>query len=787
MRALDRKLLRDMGRLWAQSLAVAMVMAAGVATMLIMVGAYKSLSETRETYYARNRFADIFAAVERAPKSLLADIRRLDGVAQAEARIVKLALLDIDGFEFPATGNFISLPLDPDSMLNRLYLRSGRLPEPGSSREVAVNESFAKAHGFVLGSSFQAILNGAKRRLTITAIVLSPEFIYALGPGDMMPDDSRFGIIWMREDALASAFDLTGAFNNVTVRLLKGASGRHIIEALDRILERYGGQGAYDRTDQLSHAFVDAELKQLNTMSRIMPPIFLVVTAFLVNMVLSRLVALEREQIGLLKALGYGPVEIALHYAKLVVLMAAVGVAIGFAAGTWLSQGITRIYAEFFHFPYQLFILSPGLYAISAGVSVGAALLGAMRAVFVAAALPPAVAMQPPVPPSYRRYLPLRFSPVGHVSQLTIMMFRHILRWPLRAGLTAAGIALSMALLVASLFAQGAVEFMVDVTFERIDRQDASILFGNAKAATALQEARRLPGVLAAEPYLAAGARLIHGHREKRTTILGKPRDMDLSRVLDLKLEPVALPEQGLVLSETLASILEARPGDLVHVEFLGSTRGEADVPVTSIIQTYIGLAAFMDMTALDRLLGERPSVSGVHVLLDSSRAGEFFRTVKERPALSAMALQRVSLAKFRETLAKNIRIQIVVYAALSSIIAFGVVYNSARIQFAERARELASLRVLGFTEYEVSRVLLGEFAILTLAAVPVGWLAGYVIAYSLTQGMQSELYRMPFIIHRSTYAYSALITMVAVAISALIVRRRVGRLDLVRVLKTRD
>jgi putative ABC transport system permease protein len=328
---------------------------------------------------------------------------------------------------------------------------------------------------------------------------------------------------------------------------------------------------------------------------------------------------------------------------------------------------------------------------------------------------------------------------------------------------------------------------MIDVTFERIDRQDATIVFGMAKSLPALQEARRLPGVLAAEPYRAAGARLTNGYRDKRITILGKPKEMNLSRVLDLDLEAVTLPDQGLVLSEMLAAILHVRPGDLVHVAFLGNNRNEADVPVTAIIQTYVGLIAFMDMTALDRLLGERPSVSGVHVLLDPNRAGEFFKTVKEQPALSALALQRVSLAKFRETVAENIFIQIVVYSGLATIIAFGVVYNSARIQFAERARELASLRVLGFTEYEVSRVLLGEFALLTVAAVPLGWLVGYAIAYLLTQGFQSELYRLPFVIHRSTYAYSALIVMAAVAISALIVRRRVGKLDLVRVLKTRD
>jgi putative ABC transport system permease protein len=269
--------------------------------------------------------------------------------------------------------------------------------------------------------------------------------------------------------------------------------------------------------------------------------------------------------------------------------------------------------------------------------------------------------------------------------------------------------------------------------------------------------------------------------------IIGKPERMELSRVLDVSLQPVTFPASGLLLSETLADLLHARRGDVIHVELFGAKRKAAEVPVADIIQSYFGLSAFMDLDALNRLLGEGPSANGVHVLLDPAGQAAFFQKVKEQPALSALALQRVALAKFQDTIAENIMIQIVVYAGLATAIAFSVVYNSARIQFSERARELASLRVLGFTELEVSRVLLAEFAIFTAVAVPLGWLAGYGLAYGITAGFQSELYRLPFVIDRSTFASSALVVMAAVAISALIVRRRVSRLDLVEVLKTRD
>ena len=138
-------------------------------------------------------------------------IAQIPGVMAVDARIARLALLDVPGFSEPASAQFVSLPDTGEPVLNRLYLRSGRLPEPGRVDEVVVNESFVQAHGFAPGAGFSAILNGRKRQLVIVGTALSPEFIYTVGPGDLMPDDRRYGIVWMSEKALASAYDLEGA------------------------------------------------------------------------------------------------------------------------------------------------------------------------------------------------------------------------------------------------------------------------------------------------------------------------------------------------------------------------------------------------------------------------------------------------------------------------------------------------------------------------------------------------------------------------------------------------
>ena len=787
MSPLDRKLIRDFRRLAGQALAIALVMAAGVATLILAVGAYRSLEETRSAYYERYRFADVFASATRAPARLADQILQIPGVAAVEARISKFALLDVEGMVQPATGLAISLPDHRELSLNRLFLRRGRLPHTGRVDEVAVDESFAKAHQMDIGSTYKAILNGRKRTLGVVGIVLSPEFIYALGPGDIIPDPRRFGVMWMSQKTLEAIFDLDGAFNAVSLKLLREARQDEVIMQLDDLLARYGGSGAYGRKDQQSHAFIDAELKQLQGMARVIPPIFLAVSAFLINMTLMRLIALEREQIGLLKALGYWRRTIAVHYLKLVLVIAGGGVLIGFAAGTLLGQGLTRLYGDFFHFPFLIFKRNPDIYVIAAAISVTAAFAGALRALYSALTLPPAIAMSPPAPIRYRHLGIETWSAFRHITQLTMMALRHMIRFPVRTALTIVGVAMSVALLITALFSLDSVEYMIDATFFRADRQDATITFVDERPVTVMQAVEHLPGVLRAEGFRTVPVRLRHGHRHRKIAISGKPPRTDLSRVLDLELRPVELPEAGLVLSEHVANELQVRRGERVEVEVLEGRRAKLTLPVSQIIQTYLGMTVHMELGTLAELLDESSQVSGAHIAYDTAATDELFTAVKNLPAVSAIALQKTSLLRFRETLAQTIYIMTTVYVALSAVIAFGVVYNSARIQLSERSREFASLRVLGFTRNEVSRVMFTELAILVLLAIPLGYLIGYGFARIVVLSFESDLYRLPFIIASSTYASASLVVIAAAGFSALMVHRRINRLDLMSALKTRE
>lgn len=787
MSALDRKMLRDLRRLWAQGLAVALVLACGVATLVLARGAYLSLDETRAAYYERYRFAHVFAGVTRAPEHVAERIAAIEGVAAVEPRVAKPVLLDIPDLAEPASGVAISLRDHGEPAANRVHLRSGRLPEPGRTDEVAVNAGFAEANGFAQGSTFSAIMNGVKRRLTITGTVLSPEFVYATGPGSLVPDDRRFAVIFMSRQTLGAVFDLDGAFNDIAILLRPDASEALVIDAVDIILAPYGGTGAYGRDTQFSNAFLEGELTQLFAMSAVIPPIFLFVSAYLINMILSRLTALEREQIGLMKALGYGGPAIAGHYLKLVLIIALIGVVIGYGAGTWLGIGMTRLYGKFYSFPFLIFQWSLATYLVAGSVAVASSLLGAARSVHVALQLAPAVAMRAPAPPAYRR---LKLEALGIArlfSGLTTMALRYLMRWPLRAALTTLGLSFSVALLVVALFTNDSVDYMIDTLFFRSSRQDATLDFGSARSPRAADAALRLPGVMRAEPYRDVAVVMRNGHLQKRLSISGQLPQADLTRVLDLDEKPVDLPSEGLVISERVASQLALARGSRVEVEFLEGRRRRVVVPVSAVIRSYLGLGVYMDLDALNKLTGEGPRISGVQLSVDSTRIPELYAAVKEVPALSGIALQDLSLVQFRETVEQNILYSTVVYITLSVIIAFGVVYNSARIELSERARELAGLRVLGFTRWEVSRVLLIELGVVVVLAQPLGWLLGYAFAFAVIAGFESDIFRVPFVIERSTFGLASLVVIAAAIVSGLAVRRRIDRLDLISVLKTRD
>jgi putative ABC transport system permease protein len=788
LRALDRKLLRDLRQAWGQAVAVALVIACAVAVYVMAVNTLSSLQRSQQAYYDRYQFAHVFAHLKRAPDWLGLRIAAIPGVARVQTRIVQHATLDVPGMADPALGRLVSIPDRPVPGLNSLYLRAGRYIEPGRTGEVLVSEGFASAHRFQPGDTLTAILNGRRQKLRIVGIALSPEYVYQIREGDLLPDDRRFAILWMGRTDLSAAFDMKGAFNDVALTLTPGASEPEVIRQIDCLTARYGGLGAYGRADQSSHEFVQNEMNELRGMARVVPAIFLGVSAFLLNVILSRLIGTQREQIAVLKAFGYTRREIGWHYLKFVLLIVFAGTLLGTAVGAWLGSYVTALYGRFFHFPVFAFSLDAAVVAEALLVTAAAAILGTLGAVWKAVVLPPAEAMRPEPPTRFRRTLVERLGLGRVLPTAARMIFRYMERRPVKTALTTLGIALATAVVVLGSFAVDAVDHALDAQFFVAQRQDVTVSFTEPASADALNSIRHLPGVRHCEPVRVVSARLRCGHRSRRVGVTGLRRDAELFRVIDVRAEPVVLPAEGIVLSKKLGELLGVKPTEHLTLEVLEGDRPVREVVVSGLVDDFSGMSAYMDVRAVHRLMREGAVVTGAFLAADASRLDALYKELKNTPRVANVTIKTAAVHSFRQTVAENllrIRLFNVVFAG---VIAFGVVYNSARIALAERARDLATLRVLGFTRGEVGRILLGELALLTLVAVPLGLLLGYALAYFLIRtAYDTELFRLPLVVSRWTYGFAAAVTLAAAVVSGFVVGRRLARLDMVTALKSRE
>jgi putative ABC transport system permease protein len=781
---LDRKLWRDLRRMKGQAIAVALVMACGLAMMIMARSLIHSLQSTRQEYYEANRFAQVFVQLKRAPNALAGEIGAIPGVAAVQAGISIQVTLDIPGLDEPASGLVRSLPDIGSQHLNRLFLRSGSWIKPGAVDQVLVGEAFAAANQLKPGDKIAMLLNGKRQELRVAGIVLSPEFIFESRPGAALPDNRTYGIFWLPYKEVARAFDMDGAFNFLTLTLAPGALEKPVIAEIDRLLTPYGGRGAFGRADHPSHIRVSDEMRVLQTISIGFPIVFLSVAAFMTNAVLSRLLNLQREQIAILKAFGFTNRAIVVHYLKFALVMVLAGTIFGTLGGIFLGHQLVGMYHRFFRFPSLTFRLDRTALPLAVAVGATAALVGVLSAVRRAARLPPAEAMRPEPPANYRPALVERTG-VGTVLSHTFRIaVRNIERRPMQALFTIIGLALATGILIVPNSFRDGVTEILDFQWDIIQRQDIAIGLVEPASDQVQYVLSQLPGVITTEPFRLAFVRINFGHRRRQLGIQGLPAHGLHNRVLDESSHQIALPASGMVISAKLAEVLGAKVGDTLLVEVLEGKRPVRQVRLAGLAEDFSGIAAYMDLHALNRLLDEGDIITGANFRIDQAHRGEFLRALKQIPKVSSVAIKESLRENFRQTTAASIGLIQTIYLVFAMVVAFGVVYNNARISLAERARELATLRVIGFSRREVGTVLITELVLLALVAVPCGLLIGTGFATAILHAVNTETVRLPLILTASNYAFAVLVVTAGSTLSALLVLRKLNQLNLVGALK---
>jgi putative ABC transport system permease protein len=749
-----------------------------------------SMQRSRDTYYASARFPNVFASLKRAPERVALRISEIEGVTAAETRVAADALVRVPGLPEAAVGHFISIPDDGQPLLSALYLRRGRFPEPRSSDEVMINQHFAEANKLVMGDTLSAVINGRWRQLTIVGVALSPEFVHDAVPSagiGMFADSRHVGILWMRRKALAGLYDMSGAFNDVGVLIASGASEQHVIAELDRILEPYGGGHAYARKDQLSNVIVSNEIEQLRVFGTAMPVIFLMVAAFLLNIVLSRLVATQRGEIASLKAFGYRNSEIAVHFLGYPTAAVVLGSILGIALGIRAGSKYTALYASFFRFPTFAHHTSAGLIVVAVVVSGAAAFVGALSAVRSAVSLQPAQGMLPPAPTMYRRLFVEKLGIQGFFSPAARMVMRNIERKSLRAIASVIGVALAAAVLVVGTFAFDSARFMADMQFRHVEREDISVAFSSPRPARAAHELAHVAGVTQVEGYRSTPVRMRLRHRSRQIMMTGLEPGSELRRIVDRERRVFALPQSGIVLTSALAEILKARVGDTVTIEFLEKGHRVKQEVVAALADEMMGMSGYLNIHDLNHLLGEDHVISGAYLSVTPGMEASVIEKLGKMPSVGGTATRRAMLQSFDEQIASGLRLTVMIVVSLASVVALGVIYNGIRIALSERSRELASLRVLGFTRREVATLLFGEQGVIDVLGTPLGLLIGLGFAYWIAVGFKSELYRFPVVILPHTYLFAAVVIVIAAVGAGSMMKRRIYNPDLVSVLKTRE
>lgn len=786
MRALNRKLIRELWHQRGQLVALSLVVACGVAVVVMARTSYVSLRESRAAYYRDYRFGELFVSLRRAPEALRAALAAIPGVATVETRVVVPVTLDLAGVDEPATGLLVSVPERRQPMLNDLHLRRGRWLEPGRRDEALVSEAFAAANHLEVGQSLGAVINGRLHRLRIVGIAISPEYIYEIGAGGLFPDP-RFGVLWLSRETLGPAFEMTGAFNDAVFLLAEGASEAEVIARVDALLARYGGLGAYGRSDHISARFINDEIAQSRVSGTIIPAIFLGIAAFLLHVVMGRLVATERQAIGALKAFGYESRTVGWHYLKLAIAALLAGAVLGIGGGIWLAERVNAQYAEYYRFPAFLFHLDLGALALALGTTVVASLAGAAGAVRRVIRLPAAVAMQAAAPDRFRPG-PLERIGVGTGLSLSARMaVRNLERHPLKTVLSVLGIALATSMLLVGRYLVDSIGHLGEVQFRHAQRENISVTFTGPRRAAVRYELERLPGVLRAETFRSVPVRVAAGHRSRRIALLGLEPGSELRRLVNAKLEVAPLSPDGVLLTGKLAEILRVRAGDTVTIAVLEGRRISRPVAVAGTVDEVLGISAYMEIGSLERFLGEGNIVTGAWLRTDPGSTAVLNERLKQLPGIAGVANRDASLASFAATLAESIGLITGVLIGFAGSLAVAIIYNTARIAFSERAREFASLRVLGFTRGEVAGMLLGEQGVVVLAGLFAGLVMGYGFSAVLSRLYQWELFRLPLVFSGTTWVFTIGVVSAAALTSGVLVRRRLNRLDLVAALKGRE
>jgi putative ABC transport system permease protein len=789
---LDRKLRRDLVRVRATLVAVLLVVVLGVACFVGLFTVYLNLESSRRAYYGQCRMADFWVSLKKAPLTAVERLLDVPGVAEIRPRIAFQATVDLEGVARPLMGEVISLPDSSRGVINGVVLRRGSYFTDERLDQVIVNEAFARARHIVPGQVIHVILNNRLQALYVVGTALSSEFVYLINPGGLMPDPENYGVFYIKHRFAEEVLDFDGACNEVVGLLTTEARANPapVLDVIEQELADYGVFASIGRSEQVSHQILTGELSQLRASAVIMPVIFLLVAALVLNILMQRLAEQQRVTIGTLKALGYSNARLLRHYLAYGVVVGTLGGVLGAVVGYGLAQAMIVTYRHYFEFPRLDNEIIPGVYAAGVLVSIGFALIGTARGVRSVIRLDPAEAMRARPPVSAGGIWLERFRRIWtRLGFRWQMVMRSVWRHKLR---TAAGVLaalLGSAMVFTTFYFTDSTFYLLDYQFDKVMRSDYDLTFRTELDEGALLEARRLPGVDHAEPLLVVACEFVNGHRSKRSAITGIVRGAQLTvpRTEDGRAVPV--PDTGLLMSRRLARRLGLQRGDEVTIVPIKGLRHPTRVTVEKIVDSFLAMVTYADYAWLNRLVDEDAAVSSVQLQTQSGLDHRlaFYRRLKALPAIQGVIDNEDTKEKLVSLMLETFWYSIWVLLVMAGAIFFGSILTTSLISIAERRREVATLVSLGYELRQVGGIFLRESLLVNITGaalgLPVGlWLAVWLIEYNTR-----DAYRFPVVASPLSYVATMVLAVLFTVAAHWFVQRAINRLDVLDALNAKE
>jgi len=789
---LDRKLGREVRSTWPLLLAITGIMAVGVACYVSMASAYNNLDAAKGRYYRQCRMSDFWIDVKKAPLAELDAVARLPGVAEIRPRIQFFATVDLDGVTRPLNGQVLSLPDRREPIINDVVLVRGGYFTDRRQNEVIVNAAFAEHHKLEPGQWIRLVLNNRRQELFIVGTAISSEFVYLLGPGAITPEPEHFGVFYIKRSYAEDVFDFDGAANQVLGLLAPEAKDRPQawLRRAELVLAPYGVFTTTPLADQPSNKYLSQEIEGLATFGIFMPAIFLAVAAMVLNVLLTRLAEQQRTVVGTLKALGYSDRQIFVHFLKFGVTVGLAGGLLGAAGGHVLAGYMTTMYRLFFEFPELQNRVFPGTLATALAISLAVAVAGSLRGARAVLRLEPAEAMRPKPPKQGGAVILER---IGWLWRRLSSGWRMVLRDVLRSRLrTAAGVFAAMmgaSVLVTSFMMVEATRYLIDFQFKWLLKSDIELAFKDERGQDALAEAAQLPGVDYAEPVLHVAGTFHHGPIEKQGGITGLIRGASLTVPRDRQARPIRVPSAGVAMTRKLADVLNVRRGDLIQFRPVKGLRRTHQIRVAEIADSYLGTAVYADIHFLSGLVGEELALTGVQLATDGDdrQVGDLYRELKQLPGLQAVGARPDMVRSLEETILKTLWVSIGMLVMFAGMVFFGSIFNASMVSLAERQREVATLRVLGYGPWMIGSLLLRESMIVTTFGTALGMPLGYFWTVLAAISYESEMFRFPVVSSAGTWIWTAVLAVLFGLAAHLCVQWTIHRMDWLDALKASE